>query len=137
MSLDWKGIREKVAIAVITTVMIGGLGIFANWAYQGGLVRALGGATSKDADVSLQTMRELQAQIADIKQRTDIDAALRTMRELQAQIADMKKKTDGNVGLQAMRELQSQIAEIKKKTDNICFQDQLGRPVLYPCAGPQ
>jgi hypothetical protein len=114
MSLDWKGIREKVAIVAITTVVLAGLGIFANWACPGGLVHALGGASSKDSDVSLQTMRELQAQIAD-----------------------MKKNTDGNVGLQTMRELQSQIAEIKRKTDNICFQDQLGRPVLYPCAGPQ
>ena len=110
MSLDWKGVREKVATVVITTVVVGGLGILANLASQGSLVRALGGATSKDADVSLQTMRELQSQIAEIKQRTDT-----------------------GVGSQTMRELQSQIAEIKKKTDNICFLDQLGRAVLYPC----
>jgi hypothetical protein len=110
MNLDWKVVREKVFTAVITTVVLGALGIFANWASQGSLVRALGGASSRDADVSLRTMRELQSQIAEITQRTDTGA-----------------------GSQTMRELQSQIAEIKKKTDNICFLDQLGRAVLYPC----
>jgi hypothetical protein len=48
MPIDWKGISEKVVVAVIAAAILGALALLWNLGSGGGLVRALGGLTADD-----------------------------------------------------------------------------------------
>ncbi|WP_417307925.1 hypothetical protein [Devosia sp.] len=49
-----KTILERVGIAVLTAIILGGLTLLWNWGSDGGVVRALGGITESDARVMVQ-----------------------------------------------------------------------------------
>jgi hypothetical protein len=48
MGIDWKSIREKAIVGIVTAIVLGGFTLLWNWGSNGGIVRALGGVTKDD-----------------------------------------------------------------------------------------
>ena len=53
---DWNSILEKVAVGVLTAVVLAALALAGNWTSQGGLVRALGGVSEKDVEETIKRL---------------------------------------------------------------------------------
>jgi hypothetical protein len=49
-------IARHVTLAVASAIALGGLGLFGNWAYQGGLIKALGGVSRGEDSIKLETV---------------------------------------------------------------------------------
>lgn len=76
--MDWKGIQEKIAVSVITAVILGGLALGWNFASEGGVIRLIGGIPEKDLKPHLMRLAEgieAAATKAELEARIELPTA--------------------------------------------------------------
>lgn len=92
-----ESIGSKVAVGVITAVILGGLTLLYNWGSNGGLVRALGGVTEEEVDakiaeVKLQSSVELAASASSVeKLRANVARLQSSLQSLDQGLGDLRE----------------------------------------------